>query len=81
MTSSSGEMKESVDWKLRFDAEVDRRRNIQKQLFIEKDRSHQFSLQLQKEKEENRILNQQLGALKVELSKKQVSKFSLVDHV
>lgn len=64
-----------IDWRQRFDAEVDRRRNIQKDLFIEKDRTRRLTAQLEKEKEENCKLHQRIGALEKEneLTRKEVS--------
>lgn len=75
--STSDPKDEPLDWEVRFNAEVDKRRNIQKELFIEKDRTRQIRLQLEKEKEDNRNLNQRIGALENEL-KKQVSELNIV---
>lgn len=66
---SNIENNEQTDFKLKYYAEVDRRRNVQKLLFVEKDRTSHLSLQLKDEKEENRKLHQRVGALEYELSK------------
>lgn len=49
---------------------------MQKELFIVKDRCNQLSMQLEKEKERSCNLNQRIGALEYELTKKKVSKLS-----
>lgn len=64
---------ELTDFQLKYHAEVDRRRNIEKRLFVEKSRTSALSLQLKNEIEENRKLHEQIGALNYELSQKQVS--------
>lgn len=74
-TAPRSESLESIEyWKKLYYAEMEKRRNLQREIAIERDRNKQLHFQLQEEKQDRAQLCETIGVLKNQLSN--VSKFT-----
>lgn len=71
--TSPGESLEIDHWEKLYHAEVERRKKLQTDLLLERDRNKQLHLQLQQEKNEKAKFCQQIGDLQNKLALQKVS--------